>query len=153
MAESAHNAVGLLRHFIPLVTSDSQKRQEAGLPSQPLFPLISLYNSVLGHLISQASSRELLNIQWPLPEFVSHLKFSSGVLPPLKWNSLPYLEEVAQCLSRLALPTHLCGDHSLTEVGWLEGFVGTLATVGDLEQSILPLLSWQVNFDFFFLIS
>lgn len=97
-----------MKHFISLVLSDGQKRQKASLPSQPLFPLVKLYNAVLDHLSAQATKPELLPIQWPLPEFAPRLKFSAGSLPPLYWNSVSYLECIESALSRLALPTD-CG--------------------------------------------
>ena len=95
---------GLFKHFTPLVLSDSQKRCEAGLPSQPLTPLVCLYNSVLEQLSSQATSRHLQELQWPPPEMDPPPKFAPHSLPPLHWNSAKYLDSIHMFFSQLAMP-------------------------------------------------
>lgn len=147
--------LGLIKHFYPLVLSDNQKRHKAGLPSQPLEPLVRLYNAFLQHMASQATGTDLQAFRWPPPEFAPPHKFSPRTLPPLYWNSVPYLESIQRSLSRLAVP-HEC---SVLPVGveetdwstqctlcmefvrsWVDGIVG-----GSEDQAIILLLSRQAT--------
>ena len=143
---------GLLKHFTPLVMSDRQKRQEAHLPSQPLSPLVYLYNAVLAHLTARATRRELQHIQWPPPEFKPPLKFTPGRLPPLYWNSAVYLENIHQCLTQLVMPGG-GGRGEEEEEGWsrqcarcMEYVSAVIASRGEEEgQECIPLYSRQVK--------
>ena len=140
---------GLLQHFTPLVLADSQKRRSAPLPSQPLQPLVALYNSVLAHLKAQAQHPVLQTLQWPLPEFAPHLSFSRGSLPPLSWNSSAYLEQVSLALSRLSMPScHKGGSlDPQQKEEWSQQWARCMAFVGELsigegnQQVTIPLLS------------
>ena len=106
---------------------DSQKRYQAGLPSQPPQPLVALYNGVLKHLSHRATDRALTLIQWPMPEFLvqNNNKFSSSSglqLPPLYWNSPAYLQEIRRFLNQLLMPSD-CG-----------GFPNVIEDGGDAEE-------------------
>ena len=68
---------GLLDLFVPSVVSDSTARNKAALPSQPPAPLTSLYNHVLEHLVTIATSEEMTHLDWPIPEFAAKKKFYS----------------------------------------------------------------------------
>jgi hypothetical protein len=77
-----------------------------------------------------------------LPEFATHLKFSTGGLPPLHWNSETYLNSVSSALSSLALPS----DWGLREA-WSQQctqcmeFVNSLDVGRGNKQTTIPLLS------------
>ena len=104
------SAPGVVQNFTSLVLSDSHKRRESRLASQPLGPLLSLYNAALDHMISRALDPRLCDLQWPPPEFAPPFKFSAGSgLPPLHWNSLPYMESIRHALSRLSMPREFGG--------------------------------------------
>lgn len=150
---------GILDHFIPLVISDGQKRQLAGLPSQPLAPLVSLYNATLNHLISTALTPKLRDLQWPPPEFAPSRNFSrDALLPPLHWNAPAYLERIGQCFSQLVLSSD-CGGVPPSAKEEEEGewsrqcarcmeFVGSLggrSGEGKKQQALIPLYSRQAS--------
>lgn len=128
-------APGLLDHFVPLVVSDSSAREKAALHSQPPAPIISLYNHTLEHLATVATSEELGELNWPIPDFAGEnfteksepvycivctfywLYVSSG-LPPVFWNDTSYLCEVGACIRGLQLPLAPRMGPNWTEADW-----------------------------------
>lgn len=142
---------GLLKHFTPLVLSDGQKRREAGLLSQPLTPLVCLYNSVLEQLSSRATSRRLQELQWPPPEMDPPPKFTPRGLPPAYWNSAEYQESIRQRFSQLAMPCPRDCDGGVAggRVDWSEQcvlcmeFVRSQVRCGGVveETASIPFLS------------
>ena len=130
--------IGIHRHFVDLVVSDSHKRCQAGLPSQPPKPLIALFNGVLEHLSHRATGRELSLLRWPVPEFVVQDHFSSGYFPPLYWNTPPYFEKIRHFFNRLAMtPSDRGGFPDVNEDGdaeevWSRHCSHCMMVVGDL---------------------
>lgn len=142
-----HLFVGILKYFVPLVSSDSQKRESAGLPPQSMTPLVSLFDSVMEHLTYQATNDKLLDLQWPLPEFAPQQKFSLGSLPPVYWNTPLYFEEVKSFFKQLLMQSNCRNFPPTTAKDWSQQcaqcieFVSSLCRPASDSQASILLLS------------
>nr|XP_034995536.1 germinal-center associated nuclear protein [Zootoca vivipara]XP_034995544.1 germinal-center associated nuclear protein [Zootoca vivipara]XP_034995552.1 germinal-center associated nuclear protein [Zootoca vivipara] len=80
---------GVDREFNKHFYQDMKERSLAGLPSQDPSTIIELYNSVIQFLAEVASSEDLCELSWPVPEFAE--PGGSKVLPHLQWNTPSHL--------------------------------------------------------------
>uniref|UniRef100_A0A8D0LCW8 Germinal-center associated nuclear protein n=1 Tax=Sphenodon punctatus TaxID=8508 RepID=A0A8D0LCW8_SPHPU len=93
---------GVAREFSERFYHDRKERRMAGLPSQEPSAIIELYNSVLQFLAEAASSEQLCDLSWPVPEFVE--PGGSKHLPHLQWNTPEHLAWLRKAVLSFQIP-------------------------------------------------
>lgn len=93
---------GVDREFSKHFYQDMKERSLAGLPSQDPSAIIELYNSVIQFLAEVASSEDLCELSWPVPEFAE--PGGSKVLPHLQWNTPSHLGWLKKALLSFQIP-------------------------------------------------
>ncbi|XP_066487561.1 germinal-center associated nuclear protein isoform X2 [Tiliqua scincoides] len=93
---------GIDREFNHHFFQDKKERRLAGLPSQDPSAIIELYNSTVQFLADVASSEELCDLSWPVPEFAE--PGGNKVLPHLHWNTPSHLAWVKKALLSFQIP-------------------------------------------------
>ncbi|XP_032342237.1 germinal-center associated nuclear protein [Camelus ferus] len=93
---------GVSREFSGRFFHDRRERRQGGLASQEPSVVIELFNSVLHFLASVASSEQLCDLSWPVPEFAE--AGGSQLLPHLHWNTPEHLAWLKQAVLGFQLP-------------------------------------------------